>query len=189
MSLKHALLGFLNYGGITGYQLKKIFDHSVSDFWSASLSQIYVTLNKMCEDKLVTAKEIESSSAMNKKMYYITDKGKKELVAWLKQPAKIEKTRIEFLVKLYFSSNINTKEAIVQLEELIGVLKMRLQHYKKWVKHIEKEHLLKENMKKEALFWRLTCSYGIMVRENSIEWCEECIEEIKKFNLEGLKNE
>jgi hypothetical protein len=35
MSLKHALLGFLNYGPHTGYELKKVFDVSVAHFWSA----------------------------------------------------------------------------------------------------------------------------------------------------------
>ena len=43
MSLKHALLGLLNYRPMTGYDLKQRFDHSISHFWSANLSQIYPT--------------------------------------------------------------------------------------------------------------------------------------------------
>ncbi len=46
MSLKHALLGFLNYGSMTGYELKKIFDPSIGHFWNAELSQMYPTLKQ-----------------------------------------------------------------------------------------------------------------------------------------------
>lgn len=47
MSLKHALLGFLNYGPHTGYELKKVFDISVAHFWNAELSQIYPSLKAL----------------------------------------------------------------------------------------------------------------------------------------------
>jgi len=40
MSLQHAILGFLNYKSLTGYDLKKIFDTSVRHFWAADQSQI-----------------------------------------------------------------------------------------------------------------------------------------------------
>ena len=33
MSLEHAILGFLNYHPYSGYDLKKVFDHSVQPRW------------------------------------------------------------------------------------------------------------------------------------------------------------
>lgn len=184
MSLKHALLGFLSYRDMTGYQLKKYFDQSVGSFWNASLSQIYPTLNKMCEDKLVTVKEVESTTAMNKKVYYITDKGREELVKWLIEPMEVEPMRSEFLVKLYFGANISMEEVIVQLERLIELSKQRLEESNKGLKHIEEEHNLKGDMKREALFWKLTANYGVKYRKSFIEWCEESIEEIKKHMVD-----
>src|SRR3989442_212646 len=53
MSLKHALLGFINYGPMTGYELKKFFNTSVAHFWNAELSQIYPALKAMESDGLV----------------------------------------------------------------------------------------------------------------------------------------
>ena len=53
MSLKYALLGFLNYGPHTGYELKKFFDVSVAHFWNAELSQIYPTLKTLETEGLV----------------------------------------------------------------------------------------------------------------------------------------
>jgi len=40
MSLQHAILGFLNYKSLTGYDLKKIFVAAVRHFWAADQSQI-----------------------------------------------------------------------------------------------------------------------------------------------------
>ena len=46
MSLEHAILGFLTYRPMSGYDLKKFFDESVRHFWSAPQSQIYRTLGR-----------------------------------------------------------------------------------------------------------------------------------------------
>jgi len=50
MALEHAILGFLDYGPMSGYDLKKTFDDSVNHFWTAQQSQIYRALKKMVGD-------------------------------------------------------------------------------------------------------------------------------------------
>jgi len=49
MSLKHTLLGFLAYGAMTGYDLKKNMDSSTQFFWHAGLSQIYPALKRVLD--------------------------------------------------------------------------------------------------------------------------------------------
>ena len=39
--LKHGILGLLNYGSMTGYEINKAFKDSLSYFWNAQTSQIY----------------------------------------------------------------------------------------------------------------------------------------------------
>ena len=39
--LKHGILGLLNYGDMTGYEIKDVFEHSLNFFWTAQTSQIY----------------------------------------------------------------------------------------------------------------------------------------------------
>ena len=39
MALKQGLLGLLNYGEMTGYELAKAFNDSLSFFWQAQTSQ------------------------------------------------------------------------------------------------------------------------------------------------------
>ena len=53
MSLEYAILGFLNYRPLSGYDLKKVFDNSVRHFWPADQSQIYRTLARLAEQGYV----------------------------------------------------------------------------------------------------------------------------------------
>ena len=54
MGLQHGILGFLNYGPCSGYELTKAFHSSVQFFWPAQTSQIYLTLGKLEDAGLVT---------------------------------------------------------------------------------------------------------------------------------------
>ena len=80
MSLKHALLGFINYGPMTGYELKKFFDTSVAHFWNAELSQIYPALKAMESEGLVEMKVEVQDDRPNRKVYSITENGRRELL-------------------------------------------------------------------------------------------------------------
>ena len=179
MSLKHALLGFLNYQSMTGYQLKKHFDESISNFWNASLSQIYPTLNQMCEQGLLTVEVIQQDSTPNSKVYQITNSGKEELIKWLAEPIELEPMRSALLVKLFFGSNISKEQVISQLEQTMHSAKKKLKLYQDHKKHMEEGHLSKNDMKQEALYWILTADYGIKNVKVVITWCEECINKIQ----------
>ena len=47
MSLGFGILGFLNYGPMSGYDLVKAFESSLQFFWHAQNSQIYLELKKL----------------------------------------------------------------------------------------------------------------------------------------------
>jgi len=76
MSLKYALLGFLNYQPMTGYELKKFVDTSVADFWSGELSQIYSTLKQLEADSLAEVNVEVQTDRPNRKVYSITPRGR-----------------------------------------------------------------------------------------------------------------
>ena len=45
--LKHGILGLLNYGDMTGYEIREIFNKSLNFFWQAQSSQIYRELRTL----------------------------------------------------------------------------------------------------------------------------------------------
>src|SRR5881409_1423537 len=112
MSLKHALLGFINYGPMTGYELKKCFDTSVAHFWNAELSQIYPTLKHMEAEGLVEMSVDVQEDRPNRKVYAITDAGRGELTDRLAQPAEPEQLREPLLIKVFFGAAVPKRELI-----------------------------------------------------------------------------
>lgn len=86
MSLEHAVLGLLSYEPMTGYDIKKMVDLSVSHFWPAVQSQIYKTLGRMEADGWLTVETIPQEPRPPRKVYAITETGRTELLAWLEAP-------------------------------------------------------------------------------------------------------
>lgn len=98
MSLKHGLLGLLNYGKMTGYDLDKTFKDSPYYFWPAQTSQIYRELNEMERLGWLTSEIIFQTDKPNRKLYGITASGEVELRNWLAENS-LEK---EFQIRSLF---------------------------------------------------------------------------------------
>ena len=110
MPLSHAILGFLDYRPMSGYDLKKFFDQSVAHFWSATQSHIYKALENLEQDGMVESQIILQEGKPNRKQYKITDAGKAELRRWVSTPLPVEAKREAWLIQVFFSHNIDNQE-------------------------------------------------------------------------------
>ena len=52
--LKYVILGLLEQGEKSGYDIKNCFNEEIGEFWSAKHSQIYPELRKLTEEGLIT---------------------------------------------------------------------------------------------------------------------------------------
>jgi PadR family transcriptional regulator AphA len=188
MSLKHALLGFINYGPMTGYELKKFFDTSVAHFWNAELSQIYPALKAMESEGLVEMKVEVQEDRPNRKVYSITDTGRRELLGWLAKPSEREQVREPILIKVFFGSSLSKQELISVLQNCADETRTALtylqhahQFVDRFVESIGLEH--------EALFWQLTIDCGLKVHKAELDWTEEAIQKIKAADDSIFQNE
>jgi PadR family transcriptional regulator, regulatory protein AphA len=188
MSLKHALLGFLNYGPMTGYELKKFFDVSVAHFWNAELSQIYPTLKQMESEGLVDMDVDVQHDRPNRKVYTITDDGRRELVDWLAEPAEREQVREPVLIKMFFGGT-------AAKEELIDVLSRRIEDQREYIRYLEGCEMFiakfagAMGMEDQAPFWELTTKLGRKVCEAEAEWAKEAMEAIEKLEPSHFRHE
>lgn len=181
MSLKYALLGFLNYRSMTGYQLKQYFDQSVRNFWPASLSQIYPTLNKMRNEGLLDVEVIYQENLPNAKLYHITDKGREELLNWLREPLELHVMRSPLLIKLYFSSIIDKSHVIAQLREQMKLSQERLDSCIAAAEHIRRGHGPGDEMHESAVYWNAVADFGVKYEEFFLSWCEETISKLESI--------
>jgi len=99
MSLRHALLALVAVQPMTGYDLTKHFERSVSYVWHAPHSQIYPELRKLEKAGLVSAHAETRGESGTKRTYSITPDGLEELVAWVEQSTGRGPVRDAFRLK------------------------------------------------------------------------------------------
>jgi DNA-binding PadR family transcriptional regulator len=185
MSLKHALLGFLNYGPMTGYELKKFFDTSVSHFWSAELSQIYPSLKQMEAEGLIEMQVEVQEDRPNRKVCSITDDGRRELLEWMARPTEAEQVREPILVKVFFGASLPK-------QELLQVLRERKEAVRGYADYLGKCQALVETfarsigLERDAVFWGLTPSLGLKQCQAALEWVDEAIDTIERIDESGF---
>lgn len=181
MSLKHALLGFLSYGPMTGYEIKKFFDVSVAHFWNAELSQIYPSLKQMEAEGLVEMRVQVQADRPNRKVYTITEDGRRELVDWLSRPASTDQVREPLMIKLFFGSALRR-------EDLIRVLRHRVEELREATAMYERGCAIIENLANriglghEAFFWNLTLDAAMAQNRAQIQWAEETIARLEQMD-------
>jgi DNA-binding PadR family transcriptional regulator len=175
MSLKHAILGFLSFKSLSGYDLKKAFDNSVQHFWPANQSQIYRTLAGLNEEGLVDMEVIEREERLDMKIYHITEAGREELHQWLATPLSTQDFREPFLIQVYFGGKLSVEEFDDLLQHEIQATKERLVIYDAIYKpYLEKLETL-ENPRAYFLSI-LTLEYGIFSNRVLLEWLESAAE-------------
>lgn len=176
MSLKHGILGLLSYEDMTGYDLSKYFEQSLSFFWNAQKSQIYRDLKNLEKKDLVEYKVKHQEEKPDKKIYSITKKGQKELVNWINQYFKPDENKVRdpFLMRVFFSAKGNT-------EKLKKALKDYIKYNKTYLKSLEKveDRFIKDKTKNEdndQFYWYMTIRKGYYNLKANINWAEEVLE-------------
>lgn len=178
MSLDHAILGFLQYKPLSGYDLKTAFDMSVRHFWPADQSQIYRTLARLADGGLTEVEIIEQDERPDRKVYHITDDGRAELHRWLTTELPSKGERIAALVQIFFAGQLTDAEILALFQrhadhcrEALAVLR-----------GIPQDECPGEKLaeRRDAFFWMLTLDYGIRTTETCLSWLEEVIGRLER---------
>ena len=131
MSLKHAILGLLDRGPKTGYEIKIHFRDAIRNFWSVSDGQLYPTLRKLADAGLVTRRDESGEGGLVRHVYEITDHGRVEFMEWLRTTEKsIPELKEPFLLKLIFFDRLSREEALHQIDVQIRLTDAEIEEYK-----------------------------------------------------------
>jgi len=117
MALRHAVLAALLDGEYSGYQLAKIFDIAVSNFWHAVPQQLYTELTRLESEGLITGRQIIQQGRPNKRVFTVTDAGIEELERFAQSPARPGIIREDLLVMVQAVDHTSSVAVIKQLEE------------------------------------------------------------------------
>jgi PadR family transcriptional regulator AphA len=180
MSLQNALLGLLSQGDMTGYDLKKMFDDSISNFWYASVSQIYRELNGLEDKGLLSSVMMPQSDRPDRRVYSITPQGRSAFKEWITHfPEEFSRDkRDEFSLRLFFGSSLDDAALTAQFERLAEQKRRQMEEIGRLSKMVDAyaEKLPQSN---DGRYWRMILRRAVMSLEATIAWSLECIELLK----------
>jgi len=179
MSLKHAILGFLSYASLSGYDLKKAFDRSVRHFWPADQSQIYRTLSQLSKQGLVEQEVIPREGRLDLKRYHITKAGQGELEQWLSVPLPDQDTREPFLVQVFFGGKLTDEQVLLVLERERQRIEERLKTYAQVYEQSVAQPSVQESPR-ENFYGLLTLEFGLLSGRSYLTWLDGAIDRARK---------
>ncbi len=177
--LKHGILGLINNGDKTGYEIMTVFRDSLNHFWTAQTSQIYRELQTMEKAGWIHQTRVEQTGKPDKNLFSITPAGRTELLRWLRDPGVPLSFKNPFLMKTFFLGELPVEENIAFFKAFRDVsvfpdegrqVSASADLYRQALSHPEK-----------AIYWKLTIEFGRMYEKMQREWCEYCIRELEEL--------
>ncbi len=170
--IQHFLLGILAMRPLYGYQIKKICDAHFSQLRPLNYGSIYPNLKRLMNKGLVTQTVNPQDNRPNRKVYTITERGRREFQKWLHQPA-IQPPVIqdEFTLKFLFSQEMPK-------EEVLELLERQVERVRSWRADLQ-------NKEKESASDYSSSAYASMLGElfqeihsATLRWLVRCRERI-----------
>ena len=177
--LKHGILGLINYGHKTAYEIMTVFRDSLNHFWTAQTSQIYRELQTMEKSGWISQTHVAQAGKPDKNVFSITPAGREELLGWLRQENIPAGYRNPFLLKTFFMGELPVQENIEFFKAFQRAAvftdegrqaSANADMYQQAISHPEK-----------AVYWKLTIEFGRMYEKMQQEWCEYCIGELENL--------
>lgn len=85
--IKFLLLGLLAVRSRHGYELKAAFEELFGGTWPLNPGQVYMTLQKLEDEALVTSEVVEQDLRPDRRVFSITEDGRTELKRWTSEAA------------------------------------------------------------------------------------------------------
>ena len=173
----YAVLGLLSRGEMSGYDIKKLANHTIKYFfWSPASSQIYAELKRLTSMNYAQEKRVHQEHRPDKRLYRITTSGQEALRAWIEDidltPDVLKST---LLLKLFFGHHSSPS---VVVEHLTLRRKQALENLVRF-EEIE-GHLANED---RGFYHYITLKATIAHTHAELVWLEFAIEELNRSML------
>lgn len=155
-----ALLGFLQRGPMSGWQVVQVSELELCDFWNLNRSQVYRELARLAERGFVEAGE---KGVRDQVPYAITDAGRAAFRDWLHEDPGPEINRSPIHLKLTFAEHLDeeTLDRFVRISRRRN--EERLDHYR------QLERRIGQDARPNAAF---LVRSGITWREGLLSWLD-----------------
>ena len=178
MALSHSILATLVGKGkpCSGYDLAKEFNSSIGFYWKTTHQQIYRELAKLETEKMVMSELIKQKDRPDKKIYTVTDEGRRHLMEWIALPSKPTPIKEDMLIKMYVGYLVPADILVGELEDLKKIHEERLGLFRDYEKRFFSDI---KSLSEKGKYRYLNLRSGITYETGHIEWCKEAIEFLK----------
>lgn len=180
MPLAHAILASLDLQPMTGYDLKKFFDHSVGHFWSTTQSHIYKALGDLESRGWVEKRLVPQEDKPSRKEYSITEAGRAELRRWLTTPLPPTPVREAWLIQIFFSHHSSNEEIAALLEARLKLIRQALEALRSPAPG-DAPPQAPPGMERMWALWQITRDYGQAFYEFELRWHLQMLERVKNL--------
>ncbi len=177
--LKHGILGLLNYGPSTGYDINELFKSSLNYFWTAQKSQIYRELTTMEGNGWLRRQTVAQEGRVDKNLCFITPEGKEEFLRWLNDSKNIVDTRSALLMRVFFFGERSREENIAFFKQYISECESYLASYTP-IEHTVESYGEQLDTPEKADYWLMTVDYGKASMRANIEWAKNCLKKLEE---------
>jgi PadR family transcriptional regulator, regulatory protein AphA len=173
---RYAILGILTWGAMSGYDIKKWIEQSISSFWSESYGNIYPILKGLVEEGWATMSIQPQDGKPDRHVYTITEDGRSALRAWLDRPIEYQTARSELMLKLFFANRSSLGSSIEHVQRhrqrQVEMLQ-KCDEIEQWIHNAMPGH-------PDMDYWLITVNYGRHAARAGIAWCDETLETLTK---------
>ncbi len=177
--LKHGILGLLNYGPMTGYEIMLVFRDSLHFFWSAQTSQIYRELQGLEAKGWVEKTKVRQQGRPDKNIYGLTTEGREELLRWLSEGEPALNPRSQILMKVFFLGERGREENIRYFEGLKEYCGLFLESLDAAQENIVR-YRAQISEPEKTVYWEMTVDLGRRNMRMYMEWAQRCVERLKE---------
>lgn len=128
MDVRTLCLGMLSLGDACGYDIKKRFESLFRHFYSAGYGSIYPALAELADSGLVTCRSVPQDGRPDRKIYSITEAGRRQFLDALQTTEPRHKLRSEFLAMIYFAELMDPHRLDALLDDRLRQLREAESH-------------------------------------------------------------
>jgi PadR family transcriptional regulator AphA len=174
VSIRHFILGLLNRQPMSGYDIKRFLKSLSWLIDSPSFGSLYPALHALLENGLVTVEVVARQDKPPRKIYSITDAGRRVLQEWIDRPVAPGVSLKAFLMRLILASNLSRAGLVAHLQQ------RRTQVAAHQLDLEQTARVMDDGI---DLGERLALEYGLAVATAELTWLDRALDQLSRQPL------
>lgn len=172
------ILALLLVQNRTIYDIRERFENRLNLMYSSSMGSIQVAIKKLLSEEMIVFSE-RVENGRRKKLYEITERGRREFYEWINSPFKSVQSKNPELAKLYFMGLSDPENRRARIKAHIS----SLEAYRRTLREIYREGMSlspPDEFAELHRFQLITVRFGVDSTGFEIRWLKKLLKELEE---------